>query len=278
MKLKFLLLGLPLLAAGLNSCGGGAKGDATADDGITEFEVNQKLVTADKNYRVETNYGNVYLELFTSIQWPEKMGDNDIRVLRDSLLSFAYSDTTSTSIREAVSRFINDTSIVEGAKSVVPVDTLPADSMTYFGSVTVSVIDLDEEMITYQVTSSSYLGGAHPMTVTRPFTYDFALGKVLDFDNIFRPGVTADSIVPVITEALARQLSVPVRGLERAGIFVNQLTYPGQPYISNNTLFFHYDPYDIGPYALGPVDVAVYPYEVDSYLQPEIKSLFDQGF
>ncbi len=84
--------------------------------------------------------------------------------------------------------------------------------------------------------------------------------------------------MPVIRTALARQLSVPVDALDRGGIFVSQLTYPGKPYIASNTLYFHYDPYEIGPYALGPVDVAVYPDEVDRFLRPDVKSLFDQGF
>ncbi|WP_368506410.1 RsiV family protein [uncultured Duncaniella sp.] len=56
------------------------------------------------------------------------------------------------------------------------------------------------------------------------------------------------------------------------------MTYPGIPYISGNTLYFHYDPYEIGPYAMGSVDVAVYPYEIERFLQPSVIRLFDQGF
>lgn len=278
MKLKYYLLGLPLVALAATSCGHRGNAVSDAADAITEFDINQKLVSADKNYRVDMDYGTVYLELYTSVQWPEKLGDNDISVLRDSLLNFAYGDTVSTSVRDAVVKFLADTSMVEGALNIVPVDTLPADSMTYFTSVTASVTDLDEEMVTYQVVTSQYLGGAHPLTATHPFTFDFAQGCVLDNSNIFLPGTPTDSIMPVITEALARQLGVPVRGLERAGVFVSQLTYPGKPYISNNTLYFHYDPYEIGPYAMGAVDVAVYPYELDAFLRPEVKKLFDQGF
>ncbi len=277
MKLRHALIVTPLLALALAACSG-RKEKAAPNDGITEFAVNQTLLTADSNYRIDTDYGTVYLELYTSLQWPKTMGSYEIKTLRDSILNFAYSDTVSTSAREAVSRFVHDTSIVEGARNIEPVDTLPADSMTYFNSVTASVIDLDEEMVTYQLTNSSYLGGAHPLTVIRPFTYDFAEGRVLDFASIFRPEVTADSVMPIIREALARQYSVPVNSLERAGFFVNQITYPGKPYISNNTLYFHYDPYEIGPYSLGQVDVAVYPYEVDSLLRPAVKRLFDQGF
>ena len=276
MKLKYYLVGLPLIGLLAASCG--HKSEAPVESEISEFEIQKKLLTADRNYRVETDYGTVYLEMYTSVQWPEKFGGNDIKVLQDSLLNFAYSDTVSVSIRDAINRYLDDTSFVEGVKNIVPVDTLPSDSMTYFSSVTGSVLDLDEEMVTYQLVSSSYLGGAHPMTTVHPFTYDFAQARVLDNSNIFRHGTPTDSIIPVIKEALARQLGVSVSGLGRAGVFADQLTYPGLPYISGNTLYFHYDPYEIGPYAMGSVDVAVYPEEIERFLQPSVARLFDQGF
>ena len=65
--------------------------------------------------------------------------------------------------------------------------------------------------------------------------------------------------------------------LYRAGIFSSQLTYPGQPYINNNVLYFHYNPYDIAPYSSGMIDVAVYPYEVERFLAPGVINLFDVG-
>ena len=279
MDRKHYLIALPAIALAMTACGGrGADGSDGSADVINEFQVSETLMTADKNYRVTTDYGSAYLELYTSIHWPEKLGENDLGVLQDSILYYAYGDTVAADVREAIKTFLNDTSVVEGAESVIQVDSLPADTMTYFNSVMASIMEVDEEMVTYQVVSSTYLGGAHPMTVTRPFTYSFAMKQVLDMDNMFLPGVTSDSIMPVIREALARQLSVPVSGLERAGIFASQLTYPGKPYIDSNTLYFHYDPYEIGPYAMGPVDVAVYPNEVEGLLRPEIMSLFDQGF
>ncbi|MDE5665148.1 MAG: DUF3298 and DUF4163 domain-containing protein [Duncaniella sp.] len=276
MKLKYYLVGLPLIGLLAASCGN--RNEVPADSEISEFEIHKKLLTADRSYRVVTDYGTVYLEMYTSVQWPEKFGGNDIKVLQDSVLNFAYSDTTSVSIHDAIRKYLDDTSFLEGVKEIVPIDTLPSDSMTYFSSVTGSVLDLDEGMVTYQLVSSSYLGGAHPMTATHPFTYDFAESRVLDNSNIFRPGTPTDSIVPVIREALARQLGVPVSRLKNEGVFADQLTYPGIPYISGNTLYFHYDPYEIGPYAMGSVDVAVYPYEIERFLQPSVVRLFDQGF
>lgn len=275
MKRKYYLLTAAALASLVSGCGG--RDGSASDSGITEFQVCETLLTADRNYKMATEYGDVYLDLYTSLHWPEKLGENDLGVLQDSILYYAYGDTVATDVRKAVKAFAADISVVDGATLISEVDSLPEDQMTYSNSVVGSIIEVNEEMLTYQVVTSSYLGGAHPMTATRPFTYSFAQKEVLSNDNMFVEGVTADSIMPMIREALARQLSVPVSGLERAGIFTSQLTYPGRPYIASNTLYFHYDPYEIGPYSLGAVDVAVYPGEIDSFLRPEIRSLFDQG-
>lgn len=276
MKRITYFIATPLFALFLGACNGG---DRSADnvDGIAEFEINQRLLAGDKAYRVETGeaYGTVYLELSTSVQWPEKMGENDIRTLQDSIVRIAYADTSSTSIRECVKHFITNTSIIDEAGNVSEVDSFPSDSVAYFSSVTAAPIEINEDMVTYQIVNSMYLGGAHPMTATIPFTYDFAQAKVIDVNDIFVPDTPTDSIVGMITDALARQLNVSPQRLDQAGIFTNQLTYPGRPYIANNTLYFHYDPYEISPYAMGPIDVAIYPSEADNIIRPEIKKFFD---
>lgn len=280
MKKSFYCFGVAMAALAMaSSCGNGGKSDA--DNRITNFEVKQAIKTADKNYKVVTDYGTVYLDLYTSIHWPEQLGDANLKVLQDSLLYFAYGDTAMNgSVDDAIVAFINDTAMVGGASEITPVDSMPeaGDNMpAYFNNVTATVLDMNEEMVTYQVTASSYFGGAHPDTYIRPFTFDMRSGKVLDVDNMFKQEAR-DSIVPLIVGALARQLDVAPANLDRAGIFTSQLTYPGAPYVANNMLYFHYNPYEIAPYSAGMIDVVVYPYEVESMLTPEARSLFDIGY
>ena len=149
--------------------------------------------------------------------------------------------------------------------------------MCYFDNIKATVLELDEQMITYQITVSTYLGGAHPTTSIHPITFDLSDSRVLTLDNLLKAGAR-DSIMPIIASALARQLDVTPSRLHRAGIFVDQLTYPGTPYIYNNVLYFHYNPYEIAPYSSGMIDVAIYPYEVEHLITPEARSLFDIGY
>ena len=275
-----------LLGAMATGCGGSDKKKSDGGVEITEFAVDEVIMTADRNYRAQLMGDTVYLDQYVSLLWPKAFGDAELGVLRDSLLSYCFGDTTCSGPDEAIRKFVSDVSVLAGDdgeesvyKNIEPVDSLPADISglgCYFNNVMATVTELNEEMVTYQITSSSYLGGAHPITTIRPFTYDFETGRVLTLDNMFTPE-GRDSIMPVIVSALARQLDVPVSGLDRAGIFTSQLTYPGQPYISNNVLYFHYNPYDIAPYAAGMIDVAVYPYEVERFLAPGVAKLFDVG-
>lgn len=277
---------LLLLGAFATGCGGSDNKRSDGDVEITQFAVNQVIMTADKNYRAELDGDTVYLDQYVSLMWPKSLGETDIKVLNDTLMRYCFGDTTYAGPEEAIRHFVTDTSVLTGDgegesvyKNIEPVDSLPsgiAGIGCYFNNVMAAVMEMNEEMVTYQVTSSSYLGGAHPMTNICPFTYVFETEQVITLDNMFT-AAGRDSIMPIIVNALARQLDVPVSGLDRAGIFSSQLTYPGQPYIYNNLLYFHYNPYDIAPYSSGMIDVAVYPYEVEGLVKPEVAKLFDVG-
>lgn len=274
----------PAIAVALvTGCGVNEEKTQQCDVEITQFPVREVIMTADRYYCGKSESDTVYLDRYVSLLWPEDLGDTDVKVLQDSLLRYCFGDSVSATPVQAIERYVCDTSDLDGeygpGYDVTPVDSLPVSIGglgCYFENVIASVIDLNEEIVTYRVLTSYYMGGAHPMTAIHPFTYDLDNRRVLSLDDILTPeGV--DSIMPVIRNALARQLDEPVDKLRRAGIFVSQFNYPGYPYIANNTLYFHYNPYEIAPYSSGMIDVAVYPYEVDLYLRPEVRRLFDLG-
>lgn len=277
----FAALGAVAILGITASCSRGADSDKAAEAEISEFAVHQVIKSAGQNYMVVADGDTVYLDLYTTVQWPEDFGHADIKPLCDSLLSYCYGDTAHLDVNDAIHAFLKDTSFFEesvGEGEIVPIDSIPEIDgervHTYFSNVSAQVMELTEEYATYQVTNASYLGGAHPYTATRPFTYDLAGARVLSIDDILTPA-GVDSIMPVIRVALARQLEVEENQLDRAGIFTSQFTAPGQPYILGNVLYFHYNPYEIASYAAGMIDVAVYPYEVEQWLKPEVKEFFE---
>ncbi|MDE6378566.1 MAG: DUF3298 and DUF4163 domain-containing protein, partial [Duncaniella sp.] len=285
------LLLLALSAATLSCCTGSRSDTADAVD-ISQLDANFSLLTAQRIYRVVVDGDTGYLDRSVSIHWPASLGDADLTPLREALLSACFGpDTTATDTDEsplspdrAIRRFLLDTSdlTADSTVSATPVDSIPSaaegyEPRVYFSSVKATVLELDEQLITYRVTVTSYMGGAHPITAILPITYDFSTSTLLTLDNLLT-SEGRSRIMPIITSALARQLDVPVKGLRRAGIFTDQLTEPGTPYIYNNTLYFHYNPYEIAPYSTGMIDVALYPYEIDSLLTPEARPLLDLEF
>lgn len=282
MRQTAIVIAAAVVAAALASGCGGSGSNGANDVEVTEFAVKESILTANKTYRVDMEGETAYLDQYASIHWPEELGGADLGSLRDSLMLFCFNDSTGgRDVKRSIKRFVTDTSVVgDSGVTVTPVDTLPdndGEVVCYFNNVTATVMELDEEKATYHVTQSSYLGGAHPFIIIKPFTYVFSRGEVMSVDNMFTPE-GRDSIMPVIKSALARQLDVPVSRLRRAGIFTSQLTYPGSPYIYNNIMYFHYNPYDIAPYSSGMIDVAVYPYEIEDLVQPWVRDLFDLGY
>ncbi len=280
--MKRLSLAFPVAACllVLNACGNGEKKTDVSE--IDEFEVCQTIKTAERNYKIEMDADTMYLDLYTSVQWPTKLGGADISVLQDSLLRYCYADTARRDVNDMIYSFLDNTSVFDdmpGKKNIVRVDSIPdGDNVrSCFSSVTATVMEITENMATYQVTLSSYLGGAHPYTAIHPFTYDLRNARVLSLSDILTPA-GADSVMPVIRTALARQLEVPENRLEQAGIFTSEFVHPGQPYISGNVLYFHYNPYEIAPYSAGMIDVAVYPYEVSAWLKPDARELMEGNY
>lgn len=280
MKKTSLVFPAVLSLLALAACSkDGNTGSVKSD--IDEFEIGQVIKTADRNYQFEFYGDTAYLDVYTSIQWPTKLGKADLSVLQDTLLRFCYADSVRRPVDDAIQTFLGDTATYKdmvGAKTMTRVDSIPdGDNVrSFFSNATASVVEITEDMATYQVTLSSYLGGAHPYTAIIPFTYALDSARVLGLNDILTPA-GVDSIMPVIRTALARQLEVPVEALDRAGIFTSQLTTPGRPYISGNVLYFHYNPYEIAPYSAGMIDVPVYPYEVAAWLKPQAKALLDSN-
>ena len=285
MKNLLISAFITVIAGSLTTgCGDRAANSGQSDVEITKFPVDEVILTADRSFRGVAGEDTVYLDQYVSVTWPKAMGDAGLSTLQDTLMRYCFGDTVSTSPEQAIGRFVTDTSMLGGededlAYAVEPVDSLPfgiGEMGCYFNNVMATVSELNEEMVTYKVTSAIYMGGAHPMTAITPFTYDFNNECVLTLDDILTPeGV--ENIMPVIISALARQYDVQSDELRKAGFFVSQLNYPGSPYIYNNVLYFHYNPYEIAPYSSGMIDVPVYPYEVEEYLRPEVRRLFDMG-
>ncbi len=270
---KFLLSAVAVAAAlAVASC---SKTSSTDNDSlVSSFEVQQSVKSASKSYKMTLDNETYFLTLSSSVQWPEQFGNYDIKVLQDSLLSVMYKSPTGTPVDEAIAKWVCtiDDSVLAGAQ-ITAIDSVPdaADVNNFEMEVTGKLIEFNKTTVTYDVTYYSYLGGAHGNTATDPFTFDLAGGKVLTVANMFRPGSDAQ-LIKKITEALATQYNVPEDKLIDQG-FMIPLDKVGAPYIDNGMVVFRYNPYEIAPYSMGTIDVAVPAGVLAKLMTPEAAAL-----
>lgn len=272
------IMAVAAISVGLQSCGGG-EATATRSDKIAtveNFSVSETLKSAERNYKVFTENDftdSCYLTLTANVQWPENLGGTKIAALQDSIIMKAFGSNPG-GIDRAMADFVdNPDAQLPGNSQLVDSIPLDADGTRCYSVLTaVRVLDLDTRMITLQTLSSSYLGGAHPNTYTSAFTYDIEGGEMLTYSTIFRTG-TDEAVTTAVRNELAVNYNVSPTNLSDAGFFGNDVPLSQDVYIHDGMITFHYNPYEVGPYSMGAVDVAISPYIVRDLLTPRAAAL-----
>lgn len=283
MKSRVLIFSIIATALFTISCSRKPTGVTKAD--IKTFDIREQLKTASYSYKLVDTVLNhtAYATLSATVQWPEKMGDNNIKPLQDTLLK-AVSKRNFNNIDEAMVHFVtsyrdmySDDEQKTLSVKATPVDSVPLSSesnSSYDYNVTARISVLNQEYVTYQVVYYWFMGGAHGSTMVNPFTYDFKRASVITYEDLFKPD-SEKALVELISQSLQNQYSAKGEDeLARAGFM------PDDFYAShaisldeNGNVVFHYDQYAISAYFLGRIDVALSPYDLESLLTPEGKKI-----
>lgn len=122
-----------------------------------------------------------------------------------------------------------------------------------------SVID---SLIGYVITRAGYTGGAHGMYGTECHTYSLRDGFELSLADLFSEAAL-QRLDEVIREKIAAQYHASTDDeLSEAGFFPEYIAPTENFLISESGITFYYNPYDIGCYALGAVEVTLTPEEL----------------
>lgn len=281
-KLKIAVAGsLIAPALLLASCGGAPESSessvpevSAAQRGeVSSFEVKENIKSVSRAYRMVGETDTCWLTLSTSVQWPEKIGNADIASLQDTIMATAYRTYRANDIDASMLNFVADTEIYD-LGTAERVDSMPEEAGVkgYYSTVTSKLIELGTRMVSCQVSTSTFMGGAHPNVVSVPFTYDLTIGTVLNTGNLFREG-TMPEVTAIVRSSLAEQFGVKASTLVAAGFFTNDIAASDMVYVANGMVTFHYNPYDIAPYSMGAIDVKVAPWLLEEFLTPQAKAL-----
>lgn len=162
----------------------------------------------------------------------------------------AYSGTARDAARQSIRQI--------GGELALPPGTEPSGQTLWRGEIAAesegSVVDT---LLCYIITRSSYTGGAHGIYGTQCYTYSLAGGYEITTADLF-------------TETQLIRLDQLIRGkirqqfearddaeLEAKGFFPEYIGTTENFLVTPEGITFYYNPYDIGCYALGAVEVTV---------------------
>jgi hypothetical protein len=114
-----------------------------------------------------------------------------------------------------------------------------------------------ESIVTLDITEFSFTGGAHPNTRRRLVSFDVATGRLLGPEDL--TGDLGGFTAVVEAQLRADRGLGPNDDMEAAGFWLpeGEFTLPGNMGVVAEGILFHWDAYEIAPYAMGPIDVTI---------------------
>lgn len=271
------LLALALFSCNKSDSATDKTTDSTAviDSAVTEVEVDMQVLSIARGYEMMFDTVKLKLAMVANVQWPTEIGNYKMTTLQDSIIAICFPLAEKTAVKKAMYNYVNDlnqTGLVDDASSITPIDKVYPDSVNNFSmQLDARILEFTENLITYQVVESSYLGGAHPNVASRTFTFDLAKNKILTISDLIAQHKIDDFKVAV-SKQLAEQLEMTPAALDDM-LLVKPFTISSTIYCADGYIFVHYNPYELLPYSFGTIDVQISPLENEGLLTPYAKEL-----
>lgn len=215
----------------------------------------------------------VSLHVHALIDWPVKMGDHAIAALQSRIIEAIGTDGAPT-VNAALTALVDTAATFIDVKPGIDLSGVFVQPYNQYSmDVTLNRYELTSKYVTYTATTSQYMGGAHPGFAGDPFTFALDSAVIVTPQNAFT-AEGLEAVVKEINNAAADQYHGTEGQLTKVGFFENTLPMAASMCIYNNAIIFHYNPYDVGPWAMGSVDITVYPGIIADSLTPLGRSLF----
>lgn len=145
-------------------------------------------------------------------------------------------------------------------------EDFPEYDIPWYNKTQVSVAFQDEKHITFKLSNESYTGGAHPNSLVNYFVINKSTGKEVFLNEIFKPNFekTLNDVVARKFRKVRNITSNKSLGDEGFWFEEGQNIFNDNFGLTNDGIFFYYNPYDVAPYSFGPTLVEVPFSEIDS--------------
>lgn len=255
-----------ILAIGAASCSKSTNADSI------EFETRTDSV----GYLVPDYYGDsVYSAARYSVVWPERIGEQDFNALNDSLtmLTFGvkgmdFKEAAKAFTRTGLNDLVQDPDSGARKYEQVPFEVAYEQPRANLNLVNSEVTLLTPDVLVVGVTTQTYFyGAAHGMVSRNFINYSIVNHELMTIDNTFLPG-NEKGILSLITAAATDRYS------EEGVLYDAPIESFSNFQITENDIVFVYQPYEIGPYSSGVIEVPVSQSDLYRFLTSEaIKTL-----
>jgi hypothetical protein len=141
----------------------------------------------------------------------------------------------------------------------------------------VMIVYQSKNILTLGNFSYSYTGGAHGNYGTHYSSFDLLSKKILKLDNVLT--ITGLAQLPVLLKKYFRKnYNLDANAsLKEAGLFEEKIKPNNNFYVTEKGIGFSYSPYEIGPYAMGEINIFIPFSELKTLLQPPFENLLELG-
>ncbi|MEI8086143.1 MAG: DUF3298 domain-containing protein [Paludibacter sp.] len=132
----------------------------------------------------------------------------------------------------------------------------------------------DKKIYVYGIDRYVYMGGAHGLSNRTYFNFDLKTGKVITEKDLF-----SDNSLKAISELIKVRIveesketseagTPPIRDLDDTDFWTDSIKPNGNFYISDESINYVFNPYEIAPYYIGQTEVSL-PFErISKFLKP----------
>lgn len=219
---------------------------------------------------------SVYSSVSASVMWPVAVQGNDVKSLQDSLMSMCFGKDAVGKLPDvALGDYLADAPHTDTSE-LKPVDSIPSsgEARIFSRDVEASILSLNEDRLVYKIYNYMYEGGAHALYFTTFLNYDIKNGRVVCLGDLFKPGTDAEVMSAIKANLYELYRAANDAELEEySGINVEELYVTPTFYIADGYVVFHYNPYEVGPWVIGAIEVPVPVYQLDGLLTDEARDL-----
>ena len=129
-------------------------------------------------------------------------------------------------------------------------------SLRYESQSSASVICQQGDLLSLRLLDYGYSGGAHGNFGSTVRSFDLRTGRVLAFDDIFRPGART-RLLPLLERGVRRSLGIGDNERLDTQLLDNEMRLTTNACLTPGGVLFMYVPYEIAAYALGEVPVFI---------------------